>query len=367
MTEKARVTEIELAGYRVTIANGALERAGGIVARCAPAHRYALITDTTVARHHAARLRDSFGANGSSVSVHAIEPGEHFKTRDTWSRLTDELLASGAGRDTTILALGGGVVGDLAGFVAATFMRGIPVVQLPTTLLAMVDASVGGKTGVDTPAGKNLVGAFHPPAAVVIDPSTLSTLPSRQLRAGIAEVLKHGIISDEEYFDRVQSVVASLVDPSHGTDAAMHDVIATSVRIKASVVADDEREAGRRKILNFGHTIGHAVELLSGYSLLHGEAISIGMVVESALAERLGIAAKGTASRVRDALARAGLPVTLPSTIDPTAIVASTHSDKKSRRGAVEYALPTRVGAMAASDAGWSVPVADDEVLAALG
>jgi 3-dehydroquinate synthase len=367
VTGKYRLTEIDLPGYRVTISNGALGRARQIIERSSPAHRYALISDTTVAGYHAARLRDSFGEGKASVSVHTIEPGEHYKTRDTWARLTDELLAGGAGRDTTILALGGGVVGDLAGFVAATFMRGIPVVQLPTTLLAMVDASVGGKTGVDTPAGKNLVGAFHPPSAVVIDPSTLSTLPSRQLRAGIAEVLKHGIISDADYFEQVQGTLSTLVDPAQTSGDAMHDVIARSVAIKAAVVADDEREAGRRKILNFGHTIGHAVELLSGFSLLHGEAVAIGMALEAALAERLGVAEKGTAVRVKDALARAGLPVSLPSGMLPASVVSTTHGDKKARRGAVEYALPTRVGSMASLDGAWSVPVPDAEVLAALG
>lgn len=367
MTELDRVTEIDLPGYRVTIANGALGRASEIVRRSAKAHRYALITDTTVARLHAPRLRDSFGADKADVSVHTIEPGEHFKTREMWARLTDELLASGAARDTTVLALGGGVVGDLAGFVAATFMRGIPLVQVPTTLLAMVDASVGGKTGVDTPAGKNLVGTFHPPSAVVIDPSTLSTLSSRQLTAGIAEVVKHGVVSDENYFEQVQGSLRSLVDPTRAGDRAMHDVIARSVSIKASVVSEDEREAGRRKILNFGHTIGHAVELLSGFQLLHGEAVAIGMVIESLLAERVGIAEKGTGRRVRDAVSRAGLPVTIPPGIEASAIIASTHSDKKARRGAVEYALPTRIGAMTAAGSGWSVPIADADVRAVLG
>lgn len=361
-----RVTEIDLPGYTVTISNGALGRVRDIIRRSAPAHRYAIVSDRTVAELHGARLRNSFGENGAGLRLHTIEPGEYFKTRETWARLTDELLAAGAGRDTVILALGGGVVGDLAGFVAATFMRGIPVVQIPTTLLAMVDASVGGKTGVDTPAGKNLVGAFHPPAAVVVDPSSLSTLSSRQIRAGIAEVIKHGIISDSSYFERVQTVLSSLLDPARSSDDDMHDVIARSVAIKAAVVANDEREAGRRKILNFGHTIGHAVELLSGYELLHGEAVAIGMATEAALAERLGIAEQGTAARVRDALSRAGLPVSLPVGMTATSIVAATHGDKKARRGAVEYALPRGVGSMTSANGAWSVPVADDEVVAAL-
>ena len=366
MSDAGRVAEIELPGYRVTIANGALDRVGAIVGRAAPAHRYALITDSTVGPLHGERVRASFGESGGRVTTHSIEAGERHKTRETWARLTDELLDSGAGRDTTILALGGGVVGDLAGFVGATFMRGVPVVQIPTTLLAMVDASVGGKTGVDTPAGKNLVGAFHPPSAVIADPTTLLTLPSAHLRAGIAEVLKHGIICDEAYFDLAVAGLPALAESSRADDDSMLELIARSVGIKAAVVADDEREAGRRKILNFGHTLGHAIELATRYALLHGEAVAIGMILEATIAERLGVAMQGTTDRIRDAVKRAGLPDALPESIDRSAILAATRADKKSRLGVVEYALPTKVGEMAGEERGWSLPVADSEVVAAL-
>jgi 3-dehydroquinate synthase len=296
-----------------------------------------------------------------------VPSGEAFKTRESWARLTDELLASGAGRDTTVLALGGGVVGDLAGFVAATFMRGVPVIQLPTTLLAMIDASVGGKTAVDTPAGKNLVGAFHPPAAVLADLETLATLPRQHITAGLAEALKHGVVADPGYF---QSTVAALprllAEEGWGSDA-MAGLVARSVAIKADIVSRDEREGGVRKILNFGHTIGHAVETLSDYSLLHGEAIAIGMVVESDLAERMGVAEPGTAAGVRSALAAAGLPTAVPAGMSSDRIVTATHGDKKARGGSAEYALPRRIGQMAGADRGWAIRVADDQVRGVLG
>ena len=359
---------VPLGGYRVTIARGALHRAGDIITAAAPAHHYAVISDPNVAPLYAERVRASLAAAApdATVSLLLVPPGEDHKTRELWAHLTDELLASGAGRDSTIIALGGGVVGDLAGFVAATYMRGVPVVQLPTTLLAMVDASVGGKTGVDTPAGKNLVGAFHPPSAVIADPDTLATLPAPELRAGTAEMIKHGVIADARYFEQVLQLLPRLA----GGDAAIPEeigaVIARSVEIKAEVVAADEREHGRRKILNFGHTLGHAIEMVSGYSLLHGEAVAIGMSLESEIAERLGVAAKGTAARVRAAVAAAGLPVVVPLGMEPSVILAATRSDKKSRSGRVEYALPSGVGAMAGAERGWGLHVPDDVVLGVL-
>jgi 3-dehydroquinate synthase len=265
------------------------------------------------------------------------------------------------------VALGGGVVGDLAGFVAATYLRGVPVVQVPTTLLAMIDASVGGKTGVDTRHGKNLVGAFHQPAAVVADTRTLATLPPAQLRAGLAEAIKHGAIADERYFERVVDDLPALLAPGGWGSDAMTALVARSVEIKAAVVERDEREGGVRKTLNFGHTLGHAVETLSGYTLLHGEAVAIGMALESQLAERAGVAECGTNDRLRAALERAGLPTRAPATMRADDVISVTRHDKKARGGVTEYALPRRIGAMAGERSGWAVPVSDDlvrEVLA---
>jgi 3-dehydroquinate synthase len=345
----------------VIVAAESLDRAGELVREAAPAYRYAIITDDVVGPLYASRVSASFDAHADVLTVPA---GEHHKTRESWARLTDQLLAAGFGRDTTIIALGGGVVGDLAGFVAATFMRGIPVVQLPTTLLAMIDASVGGKTGVDTPAGKNLVGAFHPPSLVLSDPSVLTTLPAEQLRSGLAEAIKHGVIADERYFERTVADLSALLSRPSG--AEMLALIARSVEIKAAVVARDEREGGVRKTLNFGHTLGHAIESESGYRLLHGEAVAIGMVLESALAERIGIAEPATLRRVRDAVERAGLPSSLPEGMDADRVLAATRSDKKARRGMAEFALPKRVGEMAGAETDWAVRIGEDAVLAVL-
>lgn len=355
--------EVALPTYRVTIAAGALDRIGDIVRDVAPAHRYAIITDTNVGPAYAARVQRALGAN---VSAYTIPAGEAHKTRESWSALTDQMLSDGLGRDTTVLALGGGVVGDLAGFVAATFMRGVPVVQIPTSLLAMIDASVGGKTGVDTAAGKNLVGAFHQPAAVIADTTVLTTLPAEHLRAGLAEAIKHGVIADEEYFDAVASV-GSRLSTIDVASAEMLALVARSVEIKADVVRRDEHEGGVRKTLNFGHTIGHAVELCSDYTLLHGFAVAIGMAYEAALAERRGVAEAGTAERIRQALRAAGLPDVRPTQVAIDDIVAATHGDKKARAGRVEYALPSKIGAMVDAAGQWSLPVDDSfvrEVLA---
>ena len=364
MTEgtAAAAREVTLPGYTITIAPGALAHAGTIARAAATAHRYAVITDATVGPLHALKVARTLGAN---VDVFTIPAGEAHKTRESWADLTDALLAAGFGRDSAIVAVGGGVVGDLAGFVAATYMRGIPFVQVPTTLLAMVDASVGGKVGVDTPSGKNLVGAFHPPAAVVIDPEVLRTLPREQLRAGTAEIVKHGVIADECYFDDVAASLDALTNPG-SDDGRLTSIIARSVEIKADVVRRDEREGGVRKTLNFGHTIGHALEHLSSYTMLHGDAVAIGMVVESALGERIGETEPGTSRRIVAALRAAGLPVTVPEGMTARATLEATRHDKKARAGTVEYALPRRIGAMTGEARGWAVPVPDGDVMAAL-
>ena len=291
-----------------------------------------------------------------------IPAGETNKTRDTWARLTDQMLAKGYGRDSAVIALGGGVVGDLAGFVAGTFMRGVPVVQVPTTLMAMVDASIGGKTAVDTPAGKNLVGVFHFPAAVLIDPQVLATLPLREMRAGLAEIVKHGVIANEAYLREVASSASKLLSKAGPDSDTMLSVIVRSIEIKADIVSRDEREDGLRKTLNFGHTIGHAVELVSAYSLLHGEAVAIGMALEGRLAELVGVAQAGTADAITNALRAAGLPTDLPQPFDRDAVLEAMRSDKKARSGKMQFALPRRIGEMAGAETGWTVAVADDQL-----
>jgi 3-dehydroquinate synthase len=358
--EAARV--VDAGTYRVTIAAGLRQELGGLVAAAAPAHHYAIITDDDVAPHYAPAAHAELARHGR-VSVHRMPAGEVHKTRGTWSRLTDDLLAAGCGRDTTVVALGGGVVGDVAGFVAATFMRGVPVVQCPTSLLAMIDASVGGKTGVDTAAGKNLVGAFHPPSAVLIDVDTLRTLSAAHHRAGLAEAIKHGVVADAAYFARVASLLPALLA---GEPTATIELVARSVEIKAAVVRADEREAGLRKTLNFGHTLGHALELASDYALLHGEAVAVGMVLEARLAERIGVAERGTAAEIERVVRAAGLPSAVPAGLAPAAILQATRHDKKARAGAVAFALPAGIGAMAGAERDWAIEVGDPLVLGVL-
>lgn len=348
------------AGYEILIGAGLLTSIPGILSRCAPAHRYAVITDHHVAELYAIRLARTLHSAGHRTDIFAFQAGEAQKTRQTWGDVTDAMLEAGIGRDSSVLAFGGGVAGDLGGFVAATYMRGVPYMQVPTTLLAMIDASVGGKVGVDTPAGKNLVGAFHQPCAVVIDPELLRTLPPEHLRAGLAEAVKHGAIADREYLEWIEESADELLA---GEPEALARLIVRSVEIKAEMVARDEREAGPRKLLNFGHTVGHAVEALSGFRLLHGEAVAIGMVAESRVAERMGIAGKGTTDRLRRVLGRLGLPTSIPVSWSADEVIAGTRTDKKARAGRVEYALISGPGVPAQGiDGRWGFAVADEVV-----
>ena len=333
---------------------------GSIARDVAPAHRYAVISDSNVAGLYGNQIVDGFGKDAADLLT--IPAGETNKTRDTWARLTDQMLAKNYGRDSAVIAVGGGVVGDLAGFVAGTFMRGIPVVQVPTTLMAMVDASIGGKTAVDTPAGKNLVGVFHFPAAVIVDPQVLATLPLREMRAGFAEIVKHGVIANESYLREVAGSAQQLLGKEGPDSDTMLSVIVRSIEIKADIVSRDEREDGLRKTLNFGHTIGHAVELVSGYSLLHGEAVAIGMVLEGRLAEKVGVAKVGTADAITNALLAVGLPTKLPQPFDRDAVLQAIGSDKKGRAGKMRFALPSAIGAMAGAETGWTVSVGEDQL-----
>lgn len=353
----------------VVVGAGLARSLGARVGAAVPgAHRWAVCLDAAVERHHGPSLRAAFAgwqparpvdADADAVTWHVVPSGERHKTRDTWARLTDELLAAGHGRDSAICAVGGGVTGDLAGFVAATYLRGIPVVQVPTTLLAMVDASVGGKTGVDVAAGKNLVGAFHPPVAVLADPELLGTLPHEERRAGFAEMLKHGAVADAAHFAALAAEAPRLLARDAPLDA-LGEAIATSVRIKSTIVAADPTERGQRAVLNFGHTVAHAIEHATGYAVRHGEAVAIGMVLESAAGEHLGVTAPGTSATLRDACLAAGLPVAAPSGCTADRLVPAMRLDKKSRAGAVRCALPATIGTMARDGEAWTMAVPDD-------
>ncbi|MDQ2889675.1 MAG: 3-dehydroquinate synthase [Gemmatimonadota bacterium] len=359
---------IDAGDYVVSVGPGLLSRAGEIASAAAPAHRFAVVSDSNVAPLYAQQLVAQLSHPGRPAALCTVAAGEEWKTRESWARITDELLAAGLGRDTTIVALGGGVVCDLAGFVAATFMRGVPVVHVPTTLLAMIDASIGGKTGVDTDLGKNLVGAFHQPSAVIIDAELLATLPAEELRSGMAEAIKHGAIADAAYFEFVSRECRGLLAEAPGKRdvPALNHVIETSVRLKVGFVAADERETGARKALNFGHTIGHAIETLSGYSVRHGEAVGIGMLLEATAAEHEGVAEAGTAERIRRALQAAGLPTQRPAGPSATRVLDSMRADKKGRNGRIEYAVPSRIGTIAAERDGFTVLLPDALVEAVL-
>lgn len=350
--------KLSVPGPPVAVARGSLATLGREIVSAAPAFRYAVITDSTVGPLYAERLTVSFPDPGN-VGVFSILAGESHKTRDSWTTLTDQLCSTGHGRDTTIVALGGGMVGDLAGFVAATYMRGISLVHVPTTLLAMVDAAHGGKTGVDTSAGKNLVGAFHSPTAIFIDPEVLATLPLREFQSGLAEILKHGVVKDAQYFRDVVAELPDLLGQSEASGDRLTRLIVRSVEIKTEIVARDEREHGLRKILNFGHTLGHGVEAASGYSLLHGEAVAIGMCAEARAAECAGVAEAGTAEAIRRAVCLAGLPTALPLGVSVERVMELARADKKKRSGALEFALPERIGRMAGGDSGWTLPLPD--------
>lgn len=348
-----------LGRYAVLVETGALEQLGTLAADRLAGRRVAMIADDAVlALYHAGGL-GGVSWEGETLTFPA---GERSKTRETWARLTDQLLERGFGRDSGIIALGGGVAGDLAGFVAATYMRGVPYIQVPTSLLAMLDASVGGKTGVDTPQGKNLIGAFHPPVAVLSDPRVLATLAEREYRAGMAEAVKHGLIADRDYFRWMEQEAEALLrrDPE-----VLEHLVRRSVEIKAEVVSGDERETGRRAILNAGHTVAHALERATGYEIPHGEAVGLGLIAECELAARLGRAAPAVGERVAALLERLGLPVKLAVPLPAEALLDAMAADKKNRAARIRFALPTALGEMVEQD-GWTVPAPDGEIRAAL-
>ena len=352
------------ASYEVIVGRGVWDRLPQLLAERCPAHVYAVVTDSRVDALYGKRLLALLETAGLRARSFVFPAGEWNKVRDTWADLCDRMVAAGIGRDAGVVALGGGVAGDLAGFVAATLFRGIDYVQVPTTVLAMVDASVGGKTGVDLPAGKNLVGAFHAPRFVLADIDTLATLPRNQIAAGCAEAIKHGVIADAAYADDVARSAPACLARSPET---LERLVERSVRIKRDIVAADTQERGHRQVLNFGHTVGHAVEARSGYELLHGEAVAIGMAVEAAIAEASGHARPGTRRRVVELLEQYELPSIVPATLACDDLLEAMRSDKKVRTGTLRFALPAAVGEMAQSaDGAWTVEVGPAEVRTAL-
>ncbi len=325
------------------MARGALELAAADIARRFPDSLKVVVSDARVARLHGRRFVRLLEARGAAATLVTFPPGERFKTRETKARLEDRLLALGAGRDTVVVAFGGGVTGDLAGFLAATWHRGIPFVAVPTSLLSMVDAALGGKTGVDLPGGKNLVGAFHQPVSLWADVRVLRTLPARTYRAGLAEAVKTAVALDATLFRRLEADVAPLLR----RDARpVERIVARCLVLKGRVVASDEREAGPRAALNFGHTVAHAIEAATDYRVVHGEAVAIGVVAEARMAERITGLPRAHADRIEALLRAFGLPVRPPRGLDPDRLATAARRDKKTRSGVVRCALPESIGRM---------------------
>jgi 3-dehydroquinate synthase len=332
--------ELGARSYAVHIGEGLLGSSEHLLPALA-APRVAVVTDRTVAPLYLARVTQGLVRAGVSAIEIVIPAGESNKDWNTLNLVFDQLLAAGCGRDTTLIALGGGVVGDLAGFAAATYQRGMPLVQIPTTLLAQVDSSVGGKTAINHPLGKNMIGAFYQPRVVLADTATLNTLPDRELRAGLAEVIKHGLLADAAFFAWLEANIEALLarDPE-----ALAHAIRRCCELKAAIVAQDEREAGVRATLNLGHTFGHAIEAGLGFGVwLHGEAVAAGTLMAAELSRRLGYIGADDVSRVRQLLLRAGLPVAGPA-LGTDTYLALMRRDKKASAGTIRYVLLKRLG-----------------------
>jgi 3-dehydroquinate synthase len=324
------------AGYEAIVRTGGIDSLGALL-QANGLQNPIIVTDENVARLHADQVLDSLRRSNYKPTLLSIPAGESAKTLDTITDLWRGFLETGLDRNSAVVALGGGVIGDLAGFAAATFMRGVDWVVVPTTLLSMVDASIGGKTGFDLPEGKNLIGSFHPPRCVLADPQVLGTLPASELRSGMAEVVKHGVIGDPDLFDLCSAGLEAALDN-------LPQIVRRAMAVKIRIIEDDPYEKGSRAALNLGHTLGHAVESVSGYRLRHGEAVAIGMVAEAKLAEVLNIARKGLADRIAEVLRAMGLPTQIPKDLSKEKLINVMQFDKKKFEGVTRFALPLEIG-----------------------
>lgn len=309
-----------------------------------------VVSNPMIFKHYGQQVIDALSQAGFSVQHCLLPAGERYKTLKSIQKLHDAALENRLERGSALIALGGGVIGDMTGFAAATWLRGIAVVQIPTSLLAMVDAAIGGKTGVNHPQGKNLIGAFHQPRLVLIDPEVLQTLPAREFRAGMAEVIKYGVIWDQALFTQLES--APRLDQQRYLSPELIQLILThSCQAKADVVSQDEKEAGLRAILNYGHTIGHAVESLTGYRTVnHGEAVAIGMIAAGQIAVELGSWSQADMQRQDALIKKAGLPTQIPAELDIDTILKTLQMDKKVQDGKVRFVLPTQIGTAIITD-----------------
>ena len=335
--------ELGARSYAIVIRRDLLREIGEELKRLKCAGKVGVVTDRNLAKHYLTQVTRRLKAAGFTVVPVVLPPGERTKTLRSIGSVMDALVNARFERSSTLLALGGGVIGDITGFAAAIYQRGIPFVQVPTSLVAQVDSSVGGKTGVDHPKGKNLIGAFNQPRAVFIDPAMLATLPPREWVAGLAEVIKYGVIADAAFFEYLEQNMESI---QKLTDDAVAHIVKRSCEIKAQVVSEDEREADRRRILNFGHTIGHALESLGGYrGFIHGEAVAVGMVYEADLARHLGYCGAEVVARLRALVKAAGLPDRLPK-VAFNALWGAMQQDKKVSAGTIFCVVPEQIGAV---------------------
>ncbi|MCZ6680898.1 MAG: 3-dehydroquinate synthase [Candidatus Poribacteria bacterium] len=328
--------------YPIIVDQGVLNQLGSLLKPKAKSEKTLIVVDAIVSKHYSRPVLESLLRAGFDSRIVEIPVGEEHKSLEWFAKLHDQLIDRRMDRSSTLIALGGGVIGDLAGFVAATYMRGIPYVQVPTTLLAQVDASVGGKTAINHPKGKNLIGAFHQPKLVLIDVATLQSLSPRDIRSGLAEIIKHGVIMDVPLFDQIEANLDAILDLE---GSVLIDIIARSCADKVKVVTQDEKESGLREILNYGHTFGHALEALTDYNTYrHGEAVAIGMNCAAQLSVNLGMLDAADRKRQKNLLQRAGLPVHFPSEIQPEQLIETMYLDKKARGGRLRLILAKRIG-----------------------
>ena len=328
--------------YPIVVETGLLSRVGEHLTPLMKSNKVLIVTDPFVKARYMSVVHQSLVDSELDVNTIEVPVGEDSKSLTQFSRIQDSLVAHQLDRGSTLIALGGGVIGDLGGFAASVYMRGIPYVQIPTTLQAQVDASVGGKTAINHPKGKNLIGAFHQPKLVLIDVDTLKTLPQRDMRSGLIEVIKMGVIRDKSLFEKVEENLAAILNLE---DATLIEIISSACLNKAEIVAKDEKESNLRMVLNYGHTFGHALEALTHYNRYrHGEAVSIGMNCAAQLAVNLGMFSETDFQRQRTLLNRTKLPLTFPSDLTPEAIHDAMYLDKKTLGGKLRLILPTRIG-----------------------
>ncbi|MEA5509250.1 3-dehydroquinate synthase [Crocosphaera sp. UHCC 0190] len=336
--------------YEIAIAAGSLPHLGDRLASLNLGQKILIVSNPDIFAHYGEVVANSLKTAGFEVFTHFIAAGETYKTLDSIAQVYDTALKHRLERSSTLLALGGGVIGDMTGFAAATWLRGVNFVQVPTSLLAMVDASIGGKTGVNHPQGKNLIGAFYQPRLVFIDPLVLKTLPVREFRAGMAEVIKYGVIWDRDLFRQLEQA-ETLDNLENFSQELLQIIITRSCQAKVDVVSQDEKEGGLRAILNYGHTIGHAIESLTGYGTInHGEGVAMGMMAAGKIAVNLGMWTEKEAEFQGQLIQKTALPVTIPGTLNTAEVLESLQLDKKVKSGKVRFILPTEIGKVVISD-----------------